>query len=81
MLSQIETKKHIKVLEKEVGYVSKSHLLSDFEQEHIRRYILSRVQRLKIDLENEADWKEKTSRSEYDRISDGGMVKYVMRGH
>ena len=27
------------------------------------------------------DWKEKTSRSEYDRISDGGMVKYVMRGH
>jgi len=81
MLSQIETKKHIKVLEKEVGYVSKSHLLSDFEQEHIRRYILSRVQRLKIDLENEADWKEKTSRSEYDRISDGGVCKYVMRGH
>ena len=79
MLSEREIKIHIDVLSKEEEFVDKARLLSNFEREHIKQYIRSRIGRLQMDAEEK--WHKQTSRSEYDRISENGQVKYVMRGH
>ena len=78
-LSEREIKIHIEVLSKEEEFVDKARLLSDFEREHIKQYIRSRIGRLQMDADEK--WHKQTSRSEYDRISENGQVKYVMRGH
>ena len=78
-LSEREIKIHIDVLSKEEEFVDKARLLSNFEREHIKQYIRSRIGRLQMDADEK--WHKQTSRSEYDRISENGQVKYVMRGH
>ena len=78
-LSEREIKIHIEVLSKEEEFVDKARLLSNFEREHIKQYIRSRIGRLQMDADEK--WHKQTSRSEYDRISENGQVKYVMRGH
>ena len=49
MLSEREIKIHIDVLSKEEQFVDKARLLSDFEREHIKQYIRSRIGRLQMD--------------------------------
>ena len=79
MLSEREIKIHIDVLSKEEQFDDKARLLSAYEREHITLYIRTRIGRLQMDKDE--IWHKQTSRSEYDRISEDGQVKYVMRGH
>ena len=79
MLSEREIKIHIDVLSKEEQFVDKARLWSVFVREHIMQDIRSRIGSLLMDIDE--IWHKQTSRSEYDRISENGQVKYVMRGH